>query len=82
MEIGLHDFLQKEHELLAEALLEHETLSIDEVNELLEHGKLLSRMPKAEKGPKCGKPTTRHIYKSPNVIIKPVEEAVSDEERI
>lgn len=73
---------RKEHELLAEALLEHETLSIDEVNELLEHGKLLSRMPKAEKGPKCGKPTTRHIYKNPNVIIKPVEEAVSDEERI
>ncbi|VDK75702.1 unnamed protein product [Gongylonema pulchrum] len=71
---------KKEHELLAEALLEHETLTIDEVKELLEHGKVLSRLPKTEKESKSAKSPSRHILKHP--IVTPAEENVSTEGRI
>ncbi|KAK6101932.1 Uncharacterized protein BM_BM13758 [Brugia malayi] len=72
---------KKEHELLAAALLEHETLSIEEVKELLQNGKLLSHATEKHEESKSRKPSTRYIYKNPSVIITPIDETIAKEER-
>ncbi|MFH4981046.1 hypothetical protein AB6A40_007755 [Gnathostoma spinigerum] len=56
---------KKEHKALAEALLEHETLSHDEVDELLKTGKVTRRAPKIEeiiKKPTVPRPKTRIVH--------------------
>ncbi|EJD74217.1 ATP-dependent metalloprotease YME1L1 [Loa loa] len=72
---------KKEHELLAAALLQHETLSIEEVKELLQNGKLLSHAPEKQEGSKSRKSSVRYIYKNPSVIITPIDETIPKEER-
>uniref|UniRef100_A0A1I8EH64 AAA domain-containing protein n=1 Tax=Wuchereria bancrofti TaxID=6293 RepID=A0A1I8EH64_WUCBA len=72
---------KKEHELLAAALLEHETLSIEEVKELLQNGKLLSHATEKQEESKNRKPSMRYIYKNPSVIITPIDENIAKEER-
>uniref|UniRef100_A0A158Q768 AAA domain-containing protein n=1 Tax=Elaeophora elaphi TaxID=1147741 RepID=A0A158Q768_9BILA len=72
---------KKEHELLAAALLEHETLSIEEVKELLQNGKLLSHAPEKQEESKSRKSSVRYIYKNPSVIITPIDETIPKEER-
>lgn len=73
--------LQKEHELLAAALLEHETLSIEEVKELLQNGKLHSHIREKQEESKSRKSSVRYIYKNPSVIITPIDETIPKEER-
>ncbi|VDN06408.1 unnamed protein product [Thelazia callipaeda] len=70
---------RKEHELLASALLEYETLSIDEVKNLLQYGKLLSHVAEKQEESKAKK-STRYVYKNPSVIITSIDETISKEE--
>ncbi|CAG9534332.1 unnamed protein product [Cercopithifilaria johnstoni] len=72
---------KKEHELLAAALLEHETLSIEEVKELLQNGKLLSHALSKQEESKSRKSSMRSIYKNASVIITPIDETIPKEER-
>ncbi|MCP9259276.1 ATP-dependent zinc metalloprotease YME1L1 [Dirofilaria immitis] len=72
---------KKEHELLAVALLEHETLSIEEVKELLQNGKLLSHASEKHEESRSRKSSMRYIYKNPTVIITPIDETIPKEER-